>query len=698
MSKESAIETEAPKTDPSPSRTRRRSTATSPSLKQLIQLIPQIVIAVRGRFDGLTNEVTGFLKRIPVTNTKGEALGLFVTKADQLTVFQALIDSRFVLTVALDTLKPTVANISSSFKTHMDVLPGLLQAQSFASIQENKDGQVETLNHNEIQNRADDACRWLTSDDAFTPWLLSRDSNALALFGDMGSGKTMTTAFVADSLAKTERPLCAYYCKDEQKLSKLRNIYRSILFQFVIQGNGPDNRGNPTESDTKLRNILFDIISSSYLPVFVVVDALDECGTRARKQFLSLFHELLQNKAPLKLLVSSRYSDAIEADFPSGFARAEPRLFPARDGAIATYLVEQTDIPRLLRQALVALEIFSVAQRPLNPDEFAQAVFTINPVGEDPPTLTELDESSQSVDISRLVRPFITVIHSKGEKRMRLIHQSLKELVLTASPSEYICVGGVLGDNGADSKSPTGTATPKSARFLDLGPPVLASGQWRQHNGFCLPERDFPELMVRLNPVVIAAVLSPAATVADLLKLNLDTSVRTINSVWTAVQWFIWPVDISALKNLVKIKAFLPAVCDRVLFGCFTRPSSTQSSGTLCSEPTRILDCGKHQSIGEAAYVGRADVVRFLCEQAWLEPHRRHVNGADKTVFRQAVWKPDDDVLRTLIRYWPGGVNGPDKGGYTPLSTLLFNYSRSFQDGAGSSVLCTAVREGSLRC
>ena len=130
----------------------------------------------------------------------------------------------------------------------------------------------ESADDNELRKRADDACGWLTSDEAFSYWLLNRESNVLVLFGDMGCGKTMTTAFVADFLADTKRPLCAYYCKDEHELAKLGNIYRSILFQFLQQGyeiklrfwdwynkTSPGVRGNPTQSEDKLRELLYDI-------------------------------------------------------------------------------------------------------------------------------------------------------------------------------------------------------------------------------------------------------------------------------------------------------------------------------------------------------------------------------------------------------------------------------------------------------
>jgi len=53
--------------------------------------------------------------------------------------------SGFVLHVALEALKPAIAEIVTSFNTHADILSKLLESESFASIQEIKDEQVEAL-------------------------------------------------------------------------------------------------------------------------------------------------------------------------------------------------------------------------------------------------------------------------------------------------------------------------------------------------------------------------------------------------------------------------------------------------------------------------------------------------------------------------------------------------------------------------
>ncbi len=53
--------------------------------------------------------------------------------------------SKYVLRVAMEMFKPKIADIVSSFKSHADNLSRLLETENFASIQEIKDEQVETL-------------------------------------------------------------------------------------------------------------------------------------------------------------------------------------------------------------------------------------------------------------------------------------------------------------------------------------------------------------------------------------------------------------------------------------------------------------------------------------------------------------------------------------------------------------------------
>jgi hypothetical protein len=776
-------------------------------------------------------------------------------------------ESRFVLTVALDLLKPSIADTVSSFKTHADQLSRLLEAETFAAVQELKDGQVEALseyqemihNHSyiptkqalpvldtldnhwkyesdhddELRKRADDACSWLTSDDAFSYWLLNRDSNVLVLLGDMGSGKTMTTAFVADSLAHPGRPLCAYYCKDEHEPAKLRNIYRSILFQFLQQSSeiklrfwkwyketSPKVQVNPTQSDDKLRELLYDIVSSSRTPVFLVLDALDECKAQSRKELFSLFQQLFENKAPLKVFLSSRYDDNIEADLPSGATRIELRSSPIRDRAIASYLVAGTNLPAALHPKAVeelaarsggsaiwlriaveyiegsqsaspkglemalarlpsseglvelygklfgkvcgriqenkallqrALEILAVARRPLTLEELACAVFTINPVSdeeeESAATLAELDRLAHSVNVFNLVRPFITATKGKDGKnpRLRLVHQSLKELVLRAPPSEWCsaeamakrkkgervaeldadllqrCVRYLLFDENDERRffpsaddeardaelfaigdvfdnevgvpvSP-GAATPSSRRssavsssepglggffayaatywtshFSDVSPPerrpnaeqliaLCGKGsqrlknwveQWRRLSCSRLPERSFPEPLSRLDPLVIAAMFGPAASVTDILLCGLGTSILAKDSAWTTVTHLIERGDTSLIKSLVVQDTVLQPTlcCCRFLYKTIDDwrwQGNDDAAAAATKDWEEIFEFLISQLRGDLIDCGN-DILRRAAGKGCLVLIKKlFAAGAQDAELRQALITPDDE-------------------------------------------------------
>lgn len=126
---------------------------------------------------------------------------------------------------------------------------------------------------------------------------------------------------------------CAYYCKDDQETTKLENIYSNLLWQLLKRK--PDLKArfsdwykkmesqspvNPTQSDDKLRDFLYDAVSSSKQWIFVVLDGLDECDMYPQKQLLSLF---------------------------------ELGLSKERDRIIANYFASQLNIPEHTREKVV---------------------------------------------------------------------------------------------------------------------------------------------------------------------------------------------------------------------------------------------------------------------------------------------------------------------------------------------------------
>ena len=263
--------------------------------------------------------------------------------------------------------------------------------------------------------------------------------------------------------------------------------------------------------------------------------------------------------------------------------------------------------------------------------------------------------------------------------------------------------------------------------------------QWRRPSNRYVPELEFPGFMNELDPFVITVMFGPPASVIDMLRLNLDSSIITESSAWTAglflsrcgrmpmlkslildeavgpmlcrceflyviiEDWVGWKEpDAAESRSWEEIFAFLiPHLRDEILphanfvlrraarSGClllikqlFAAAQNDadlwQSLLTLHKNPPpseRAL-LNVHQSIGEAAHMGYPDTVRFLCEQLGLESHLHHVSPTTgDTVFHMAVRRPREEILRTLIRHWPEGVDVPRHDGATPLDMLLFNSS-----------------------
>ncbi|KAH7175935.1 hypothetical protein EDB81DRAFT_632846 [Dactylonectria macrodidyma] len=955
----------------------------------LIKGVTSIAIAICGFADDLVNQIGSFLERIPAIDrccdvVKDESRLPDIYNA-LVNVYKDLLQfylktvalfakSQFVLHAALSLLKPELPEVISSFNAHADLLSKLLESETFASVQEIKDEQVNTLirdtldrdrereaaYHSELRRRTDEACSWITSNEAFSYWMLnSRDSNFLGLFGDMGCGKTMTTAYVIDSLSQQRRLVCAYYCKDDYASTSLGNIYRSLTWQLLKRKPELKTRfwnwyeqtdsqisENPTQSEEKLRQFLYDAISSSKEWVFIVIDALDECSAYPRNQLLSFFQTLFENKARFKVFISSRYDDDIEAALPAGMPKIGLSSSQERDQVIATYLSGQIKLPEMLRGKAVdelatradgsaiwiriaveyigklriqnrkglevaleqlpsskalaelysklfdktcldmeenkellqrALETLAVAQRPLTSEELAHAVF-IDPEGGNITTLSELEELAHSVGLFDLARPFVTAINVEGGKdpQLRLVHQSLKELILQAPPSswgsakgpskrqktrermmelngfllqrcvkyllfeeceeasllssfeqdpddaELLNIGNVFDDDGGDQNTTASTPT-DSKPSQEFNPYELGFGrffayaasywtchfsnvspeqrpdvldlialcrnnsrrlenwveQWRRPSCSYIAEYDFPEAISCLDPLVIASIFGPAASLTDMLGLDLHGPAFAKDSAWTSVKHLVLRGNIAAVKDLLEHKGFRSSLCCTAFFhevvnrwslsvepqgdllrqwgdvfdflirelredlldrgndilclaarsGCLVLAEKLLAAADRDEDlRTAILAAHRkaihgpkylvtHQSIGEAAYEGHSDMVRFLCQQTGIEPHLQYTNQDGNTVFHLAARGGDAEVFRILIQRWPEGVHLRNQAHDTPLVDLIYRSPRGEvetlglvrlllslgkadatgrDDDAGYSPLCTAIRGGSV--
>lgn len=93
-------------------------------------------------------------------------------------------------------------------------------------------------------------------------------------------------------------------------------------------------------------------------------------------------------------------------------------------------------------------------------------------------------------------------------------------------------------------------------------------------------------------------------------------------------------------------------------------------------------DDSVYQSIGEAAFWGRVDVVKYLLTQDYVDisPHLHHrANSKNRSggpsgrnVLHCAASSRNPDIVRVLVEKFPSGVNEQTESGDTPLHILVF--------------------------
>jgi Cdc6-like AAA superfamily ATPase len=180
-----------------------------------------------------------------------------------------------------------------------------------------------------IKRRQEGTGTWLLRTNEFTTWLDQRNKT-LFCSGIPGAGKTILAAIVVDHLnnqyAGDPTISIAYiYCNfRQQNKQKAEDMLLSLLKQFV-QGQPAlpksvktlyrcHNTKRTRPSYKEIEEALLSVVADN-LRAFIVIDALDECGSDIqRNQFLlSIFN--LQAKTGANIFATSRIRDKIEKLF-----------------------------------------------------------------------------------------------------------------------------------------------------------------------------------------------------------------------------------------------------------------------------------------------------------------------------------------------------------------------------------------------
>jgi hypothetical protein len=166
--------------------------------------------------------------------------------------------------------------------------------------------------------------QWFLQDAKFQGWDRSKDAT-LFCPGIPGAGKTIMAALVINYLLRSQcmanEPVTFIYCNyKRQSEQSVKHMLSSILRQIIdIQPGIPKlvedfytshttKRTTPSSED--IRQIL-EAASKDLYRLTIVVDALDECETRTRQEFLSAV-ETLRGQCDIRLLATSRFFPGIE--------------------------------------------------------------------------------------------------------------------------------------------------------------------------------------------------------------------------------------------------------------------------------------------------------------------------------------------------------------------------------------------------
>ena len=178
---------------------------------------------------------------------------------------------------------------------------------------------------------AGDACEFLLRQDEFINWYRAPDSRQLVILGDMGHGKTVSMAFLIDTINRRSEhqipqpKLCYYYCRDDET-GQITQILSALILALLEQLPGlkktfydwykqaqASGIFDPATNIRKLEEFLRYVVGGLDRPLFIAVDGLDECDRSSRNTLLSLLRDLTERTPRLKILLSSRpHEETIE--------------------------------------------------------------------------------------------------------------------------------------------------------------------------------------------------------------------------------------------------------------------------------------------------------------------------------------------------------------------------------------------------
>lgn len=194
-------------------------------------------------------------------------------------------------------------------------------------------------------------------DQSFLRWYCQPDCHQIVIFGNMGCGKSVASAFLIHELrqkGKHQLPqakVCYHYCQDDgsgRALYVFSTLILELLKQFAglakafynwYKGKQASGHFEPAADAAMLASFLENILETIDRPIFIVIDGLDECDRQSRTQILRLLDNVSRKSPRVKTMLVSRPSEEVTGQL-SQAARIDFSPDTKRDAIIASYTVE----------------------------------------------------------------------------------------------------------------------------------------------------------------------------------------------------------------------------------------------------------------------------------------------------------------------------------------------------------------------
>ncbi|KAH8831025.1 hypothetical protein DL96DRAFT_1811958 [Flagelloscypha sp. PMI_526] len=176
-----------------------------------------------------------------------------------------------------------------------------------------------------IQARDESTCKWLLKNSTFMQWMAEK-RGLFWLHGLMGTGKTVLSSFVIQTLCARDDIYVAYYYFEFTNPATLSEeaILRSLVVQLAAASpavvravHQKHNNGGLQPQLESLHTTFNNLISTSSKPVFIIIDALDELPLTQRKYLLRYLATFSASGrvAQIHIMITSREEVDIQRTF-----------------------------------------------------------------------------------------------------------------------------------------------------------------------------------------------------------------------------------------------------------------------------------------------------------------------------------------------------------------------------------------------